>query len=59
MGSSAASDVLLLKLFKTRWQYINKTTYEEDSSNDEYVANAVADSKDEMVQILETAVIVT
>lgn len=58
MRTSSAPDVLLFKCFKTRWQYIDKTTY-VDSSTDDYTPNAVADFKDEMVQILETAVKVT
>ncbi|KAK4295407.1 hypothetical protein Pmani_032022 [Petrolisthes manimaculis] len=55
MGTSSAPDVLLFKLFKSSWQVIDKTTY-EDSSTDDYTAKAVAEFKDEMVQMLEMAV---
>ncbi|KAK4320593.1 hypothetical protein Pmani_008554 [Petrolisthes manimaculis] len=41
--------------FKSSWQDIDKTTY-EDSSTDDYTAKAVAEFKDEMVQMLEMAV---
>ena len=55
MGSSFAPYVLLFKRFKTRWQYIDKTAFEDLSTND-YTDNTVADIKDEMVKILQTAV---
>ncbi|KAK4316951.1 hypothetical protein Pmani_011929 [Petrolisthes manimaculis] len=55
MGTSSAPDVLLFKRFKSSWQDIDKTTY-EDSSTDDYTAKAVAEFKDEMVQMLEMAV---
>ena len=56
--SSSAPYVLLFKQFKTRWEYIDKTAY-EDLSTDDYTDNAIADIKDEMVKILQTAVKVT
>ncbi len=58
MGSSSAPYILLFKRFKTRWQYIDRTAF-EDSSTDDYTDNAVADIKDEMVKILQTDVKVT
>lgn len=55
MGTSSAPDVLLFKCFKTNLHNIDKTTY-EDLSTDDYTANAVVNFKDEIVEILETAV---
>ena len=55
MGSSSAPDVLLFKKFKERWQYIDKTAF-EDLSTDEYTTSAVADIKDEMVTLLKKVV---
>ena len=55
MGSSSAPDVLLLKKFKERWQHIDKTAF-EDSSTDEYTTSAVADIKDGMVTLLKKVV---
>ena len=54
MGSSSAPDVLFKK-FKERWQCIDKTAF-EDSSTDEYTTSAVADIKDEMVTLLKKVV---
>ena len=54
MRSSSAPYFFLIKQFKTRWQYIDKTAF-EGFSTDEYIDNAVADIKKEMVKILQTA----
>ena len=58
MGYSTAPVILLSKRFKAAWQHINKTDY-RDSSTEEETAEAVADVKDEMVQMLVKAVQVT
>jgi len=56
MGVSSAPDILLFKRFKSKWQFINQSAF-EDSSTDEYTKNAVAPFKDEIVGKLQAAIL--
>ena len=47
LGTSSGPDVSLFKWFLKHWELIDKEKF-EDASTDEYVANTIADMKDDI-----------